>query len=130
MTRAGVASLAGLVALAAFIPMSPASATSCARYGDIVTLSGSYSPDAPPTVDGVDRLARTTSGRLADLLLLAAPLCIAGDDISKGVAEAMSIQLHCPALEASSGETVELTGRLIGAHTGNGHQPILLACRT
>jgi hypothetical protein len=109
--------------------MASANASTCAKFGEIVTLSGAYSPDAAPTVDGVDRLPRTTSGRLADLLLLDAPLCIASDDISTGVISAMSIQLHCPALKAASGDIVEVTGRLVGAHSGNGHEPILLACR-
>jgi hypothetical protein len=126
----GITLLAGLGLLATFIAVPTASAGTCSRFGDIVTLSGAYSPDAVPVVDGVERLPRTASGRLADLLLLPVPLCIASDDISQGVMEALSIQLHCPALQASGGDTIELTGRLVGAHTGNGHPPILLACRS
>ena len=113
--------------LAALLAASPALADTCQRYGAIVTLSGAFSPGVLATVIGHDD-PRGNAGRTADLLILDRPLCVDSNTMSAGVPAAANVQLLCPALAAESGAAIMLTGRLIGAHTGNGHTPVLLGC--
>jgi len=114
--------LAAIVALA--LPAS-AEAAPCARFGDMVTLSGRYVSHvvAAASPGPVEPVAKRTS----DLLYLATPLCVDSDDLSEGVSAAGNVQVLCPDLAAAS--QVSITGRLLGAHTGNGHTPVLLVCQ-
>lgn len=108
---------------------SPALAKECAQYGDVVTLGGQYGfsvlADGRDGSDGIG-----DAGERANLLFLDTPLCIDSDPVSKGVSDVTSIQLHCPVLQASDGNVLSLTGQLVGAHTGNGHTPVLLVCNS
>lgn len=105
-----------------------ARAAECFRYGETVTLSGHYFAHVAPPDDGVVRDARNDVARRAALLSLVTPYCVAGDDVSRGVSAALSVQLNCPAIQAADGMELSVTGRLLGAHTGNGHTPVLLMC--
>lgn len=122
------AALTALVMAVSFAN-EPAFAGDCFRYGEIVTLSGHYASAVLPGADGVVRDLRTNAGRRADLLSLDSPLCVDADVLSGGVAGAMTVQVHCPVRDAADGSALSLTGRLLGADTGNGHTPVLLVCR-
>jgi hypothetical protein len=106
----------------------PAGASGCLGFGETVTLTGSYAAAVLPVADGVTRDVRTDAGRRADVLTLSAPICVDADVVSTGVQGTLTVQLHCPVLELVDGTTISLTGRLVGAHIGNGHAPVLLAC--
>ncbi len=106
-----------------------ASAAACFRYGEVVTLSGQYFTEVAPAADGVVRAPLQDAARRADILFLNTPYCVDADVLSGGVSAASEIQLHCPATGAADGSVLSLTGRLFGAHTGNGHTPVLLACQ-
>ena len=97
---------------------TPVFASSCLHYGDTVTLAGRFGTATVP--NGV--------AERADVFLLDEPICVAEDVVSAGIAGAMSVQLSCPTLEANLGSALSLTGRLVGAHTGNGQTPVLLVC--
>lgn len=114
------------VVVAACILSPPAFAGECARFGEMVTLTGHYVLHvlAAPAAGTHD--ARRDAGRTANLLYLAAPLCIASDDLSEGVPAATDLQVLCPNVVAGGGTSI--TGRLFGAHAGNGQTPILLVC--
>jgi hypothetical protein len=129
--RSGLGVRTGLMAvvLASALWSGPASAAACFRYGEVVTLTGSHFTLAPPPADEIVRDPRNDAARRADLLILSAPYCVNADALSAGVSEASTIQLNCPAVDVTDGSNVTLTGRLIGAHTGNGHTPVLLACQ-
>lgn len=114
--------------LAGTVWSGSARAAECFRYGETVTLSGHYFAHVAPPDDGIVRDARNDVARRAALLSLAAPYCVAGDDVSRGVTAALSVQLNCPAIQAADGMALSVTGRLLGAHTGNGHTPVLLMC--
>lgn len=108
---------------------SPALANECLRYGDVVTLGGQYGfavlAEGRNGTDGIG-----DASEHANLLFLDSPLCITTDPVSMGVSGVTSIQLHCPALLANDGNVLSLTGQLVGAHTGNGHTPVLLVCNS
>jgi hypothetical protein len=108
---------------------SPALASECLQYGDVVTLDGQYGfavlADGRNGTDGIG-----DASEHANLLFLDSPLCITPDPVSGGVSDVTSIQLHCPALQANNGNALSLTGQLVGAHTGNGHTPVLLICKS
>ncbi|HET7716461.1 MAG TPA: hypothetical protein VFK86_12630 [Bauldia sp.] len=107
---------------------SPASAEVCHRYGAVVTLAGSFEPAVlAESISGHDD-SMSVPRRTADLLILDAPLCVASNTMSAGVTAASDVQLLCPDLAANSGEAIVLTGMLVGAHTGNGHTPVILSC--
>lgn len=113
---------AGLLAI-----VPTAAAADCYRFGDIVTLAGIFAPaivaeNGNPDPSGL-------AGRTSDLLLFDGLICVFADSISRHVADAGNVQLHCPSLVLQEGEPVTLRGRLFGARTGNGHTPILLVCR-
>jgi hypothetical protein len=114
------------VVVAACVLSPPAFAGECAHFGEMITLTGRYVLDvlAAPPVGAHD--PRRDGGRTANLLYLASPLCVAGDDLSEGVPAATDLQVLCPNLTAGSGTSI--TGRLFGAHAGNGQTPILLVC--
>lgn len=116
------------VVVGCWLASSPATAEECFHFGEVVTLTGNYSAMTAPLADGISRDSRTDAGRRADLLELNSPLCILPDVVSAGVQDAASVQLDCPGLKASDGGLLSLSGRLIGAHTGNGHPPIVLSC--
>ena len=119
------------MALAAIALQAPASASApCFRYGDIVTLTGRYAPLLAPPDDGIVRADRNDAARRADVLALSESFCVAADNLSIAIPAALSIQIRCPAVKSASGATISLTGRLLGAHTGNGHIPVILACQT
>jgi len=119
-----------VVVLASALWSGPASAAACFRYGDVVTLTGSHFTLVAPAADGIVRDPRNDAARRADLLVLNSPFCVNADELSVGVSEALTIQLNCPAaVDVTDGSTVTLTGRLMGAYTGNGHTPVLLACQ-
>lgn len=108
---------------------SPALAKECLHYGDVVTLGGQYGFAVVAVGrNGTDGIGDASEH--ANLLFLDAPFCITDDPVSKGISDVTSIQLHCPALEASDGNVLSLTGQLVGAHTGNGHTPVLLVCKS
>ena len=117
------------VALAAILWSGPA-AGACFRYGDVVTLSGSHFNLVAAPVDGVIRAPQNDAARRADLLMLDAPFCVNADTLSGSVSGAATVQLNCPAIDVPDGSSVTLTGRLIGADTGNGHTPVILSCQT
>jgi len=112
----------------AALAVSPAAADACHRYGAIVELSGAFAPavlaDGAAGADDPGRIPSRTS----DLLVLDAPLCVLDNPVSRGVEAALDVQLLCPSLVADGGDAITLTGRLVGAHTGNGHTPVLLSC--
>jgi hypothetical protein len=114
-----------IVAMAVVFIVSPAYAT-CFGYGDTVTLDGTYQPDV---VSGgsIGELADMDQ-RIVDLLVVGAPFCIDSDPVSAGIVGGLSLQLLCPEEKFSSGAAVSITGRLVGAHTSNGHIPVLLVC--
>jgi hypothetical protein len=117
-----------LLAWVAVLIGSPALADTCHRYGAIVALSGKFAPAVvAASVTGHDS-PQGLPGRTSDLLILDVPLCVSASPSSPGESAALNVQLLCPLLVAGSGEAIEVTGRLIGAHTGNGHTPILLSC--
>jgi hypothetical protein len=117
--------LKALFLVACMFPL-PALAGGCVQFGATVTLTGRYVLDvlAPQPPGDYDR--RRDAGRTADVLYLASPLCVASDDLSDGVPAATDVQVLCPDLLA--GSKIAVTGRLLGAHTGNGHTPVLLVC--
>jgi len=120
--------LQGLL-IAACLFALPADAAECMRYGATVTLQGVF--DAAVLSRPSDRLdAQLIPGRTADLLVLETPLCIKADSVSDGILAATDVQLLCPELTVRSGGAVSVTGRLVGAHTGNGHTPLLLVCNS
>ncbi len=113
-----------LLTVAAALPL-PAAAGTCARFGDVVTLSGRYVLHVvAPRSPGEDE---PREKRTANLLYLAAPLCVDSDDVSEGVPAAGNVQVLCPGLAAAS--PISITGRLFGAYTGNGQTPVLLVCQ-
>jgi hypothetical protein len=113
---------AGLLAVS-----SNSASAECYRFGDIVTFSGIFAPGV--TVENGNRDPRGLAGRTSDLLLFDGLICVFADPVSRHFADAGDVQLRCPDLVLQKGERVTLRGRLFGAHTGNGHTPILLACR-
>jgi hypothetical protein len=92
----------------------------------VVTLTGRYELNvvAPPPPGTGDR--EPVEKRTANLLYLSSPLCVESNDLSEGVSAATDIQVLCPNLAAAN--RIEITGRLFGAHTGNGQTPVLLVC--
>lgn len=112
--------------LCGFVSASAASAEECHRYGAVVTMSGRYQPET--VQENTASNPGPTFRRRADLLFPNAPFCVSADVLSAGVQDAASIQLHCPLIRALDGATISVTGRLFGAHTGNGHVPVILAC--
>jgi hypothetical protein len=120
----GLVIAAGLVA----VPVTTAVAAECPAYGTMVTLEGRYAHAVIAASATGSQNPAGIPGRTADLLILDAPLCVAANAISGGVLAALDIQLNCPELVLEGGEAVEITGRLFGAHTGNGHTPVLLVC--
>jgi hypothetical protein len=115
--------------IAACVFAMPAAAAQCMHYGATVTLHGIFDPAvlSQPS-DPLD--TELLPGRTSDLLVLDAPLCIAADAVSKGIRAATDVQLLCPELAGKSGVAASVTGRLVGAHTGNGHTPVLLVCNS
>jgi len=111
---------------AACLFSSPALAGGCAHFGEVITLTGHYVLHvlAVPLAGTTD--PRGDPGRTANLLYLVSPLCVASDNVSEGVPAAADIQVLCPNLVAGSG--ISISGRLFGAHTENGHNPVLLVC--
>lgn len=119
-----------IIAAVAALLFTPAEAAQCVPYGTVVTLAGRYAPVIMAESSTRNSDPRGIPSRTADLIVLDVPLCVATDVVSRGVAAAMDLQLSCPDLVAERGERVSITGRLVGAHTGNGHTPILLVCPT
>jgi hypothetical protein len=117
----------GLLAVGGALPVT-AEAAECSPYGATVTLAGRYADGVVAISPTGDIDPRGIAGRTANLLILDAPLCVETDSVSRGVAAAMDIQLRCPELVLVGGEAALITGRLVGAHTGNGHTPVLLVC--
>ena len=107
---------------------TPAHAAECHPYGTTLTLAGSYSQAVTADSPTGDSDPRSAPGRTANLLLLDVPLCVATDTVSGGVPAALNVQVLCPGRDMINGEVVSITGRLGGAHTGNGHTPVLLVC--
>lgn len=116
--------VAGAVSLASF----PALADPCHPYGAVVILSGTFAPAVLAASPSGRDDPREVPGRTSDLLILDMPLCVSANMMSAGVTAALDVQLVCPSLTAASGDEINLTGRLFGAHTGNGHTPVLLSC--
>ena len=102
--------------------VSQARAIECFRYGSIVTLTGHYQQAILPAN------SLEVSGRAANVLVLATPLCVESVPISDGVPAATNVQVLCPDMAVDNGASVSITGRLVGAHTSNGHTPVLLVC--
>ncbi len=125
----GAKSTLAMAAITIAFWASPAAAE-CFRYGDVVTLTGAHLTLAAPPDDGVIRDPRHDAARRADLLVLDTPLCVNADVLSQGVSAATSIQLHCPMIDVADGSVISVTGRLLGAATGNGQTPVLLSCQT
>ena len=117
-----------VVVLAAIAWPGSAAAADCFHYGQVVTLSGEYFAKVAPVADGVVRDPINDAARRATLLRLTEPYCVNADVLSRGVATALNIQLSCPALHPADGSALSVTGRLLGAHTGNGQTPVLLMC--
>jgi hypothetical protein len=117
------------VALAIIAWSGSAAAADCFRYGQSVTLTGQYLVQVAPPDDGVVRDPRNDAARQATLLSLASPFCVDADAISVGVAAAVTVQLNCVAVHPANGSRLSVKGRLLGAHTGNGHPPVLLMCQ-
>jgi hypothetical protein len=115
-----------ILAAAALLLAGPAAAD-CLRYGATVTLTGQFMPAVLAMNGNDDPLGEP--GRTADVLVLASSLCVAGDVVSPVVLAAASVQVHCPDFIPELHGPTAITGRLVGAHTGNGHTPILLVCR-
>ena len=115
-----------LLAAAALLFAGPAAAD-CLRYGATVSLTGQFVPAVLAMNGSDDPLGGP--GRTADLLVLASSLCVAGDVVSPVVLAAASVQVHCPDFVPGPNGPTTITGRLVGANTGNGHTPILLVCR-
>jgi hypothetical protein len=92
----------------------------------VVTLTGPYDLNviAPPPAGTSD--LEPVAKRTANLLYLSSPVCIESDDLSEGLPAATDVQVLCPNLVAAN--RIEITGRLFGAHTGNGQTPVLLVC--
>lgn len=126
MKPPGLSALALVLAATAW--SAPALAADCFRYGEIVTLSGHYFAEVAPADDGVVRDPINDAARRATLLRLTQPYCVNADVLSRGVATALNIQLSCPALHQADGSALSVTGRLLGAHTGNGQTPVMLMC--
>jgi hypothetical protein len=116
------------LAAAACLLASPAWAGDCFRFGATVTLAGRYAPAVLGESVNGNSDPGGVAGRTANLLILDSPLCVSADVVSAGVPAAVDIQLHCAELPEGSGKSVSLTGMLVGAHTGNGHTPVLLVC--
>ena len=112
--------------LAALCVWPAQAAVACARDGDMVTLAGRYVLQvvAPPSAGTGDR--EPVEKRAANPLYASSPLCIESDDLSEGIPAATNVQVLCPGL-AAAGQT-SITGRLVGADTGNGQTPVLLVC--
>lgn len=115
------------VLIAACLFAMPANAAECLHYGATVTLHGIFDPAvlSRPS-DLLD--TQPLPGRTSDLLVLDTPLCIEADAVSEGILAATDVQLLCPELAAKGGAAASVTGRLVGAHTANGHTPVLLVC--
>lgn len=113
--------VAGAATLAVLWVPSAVRAEGCLRYGSTTTLAGHFAADVAPSGNA--------SGRKADILTLNAPSCIAADVVSPGIPHVASVQVLCRDAEWVDGAPASITGRLVGAHTGNGHPPILLVCR-
>lgn len=108
---------------------SAADPAGCFHYGQVVTLSGRYFSKVAPVDDGVIRDPLNVAERRVTLLKLAASFCVNADSISRGVPPASTIQLNCPGVHPADGTELSIKGRLLGAHTENGHPPVLLMCR-
>lgn len=107
---------------------SPAWAADCFNYGATVTLAGRYAHAVLAESLNGNLDPRGIAGRTANLLILDAPLCVATDVVSEGVPAAADVQLLCADLPVETEKSVLITGQLVGAHTGNGHTPVLLVC--
>jgi hypothetical protein len=135
LPRTGLSASAAIAVLAAVVLAGPlpgpaaAAAAPCLRYGEVVTLTGSYFALKAPAADGIVRRAATDTARRADLLVLDESYCVDADTLSTSIRDASTIQLDCPAVEAPDGGVVSLTGKIRGARTGNGHIPVLLSCQ-
>ena len=116
------------VALVAVAWSASAKAADCYRYGQVVTLAGHYFATVAPVDDGVVRDPLQDAARRATLLRVNTPFCVDADTVSRGIAMAATVQLDCPAIHPTDGSALSIEGRLLGAHTGNGQTPVLLAC--
>ncbi len=108
--------------------LAPVSAGACARFGDVVTLTGRYVLQVVAAPAGGTFAPEPVEKRTSNLLYLSTPLCIESDDLNDGIAAATDVQVLCPDPVAAS--PISITGRLFGAHTGNGHTPVLLVCQS
>ena len=115
--------------LATIVWSGSAAVADCFRYGQIVTLTGHYLLQVSPPDDGIVRDSRNDAARRATILSLASPFCVDADAISSGVAAALTVQLNCPDVHQANASNLSVRGRLLGAHTGNGHPPVLLMCQ-
>jgi len=111
---------------AACLFSAPALASGCVHFGEVITLTGHYTLHVLAVLPTGTADPRGDAARSPNLLYLASPLCVASDDVSEGVAATTDVQVICPNLVAGSG--ISITGRLFGAHTENGHNPVLLVC--
>lgn len=130
VSRHAVLVLGGLALAVIAFQDSASASVPCFRYGEIVTLTGRYAELAAPPGDGIVRAARNDTARLSDLLALNESYCVTADNLSRAIQAALSIQLRCPDIDPAEDSTISVTGRLLGAHTGNGHIPVILACQT
>lgn len=122
------AGLLAAIAAAGLLAISATGASAaCHRFGDIVTLAGHFAPDVIAENGNLDPYG--IPGRTSDLLVLDGVMCMLADPISDKVAGVADVQLRCPDVALQKGEHTTLRGRLFGAHTGNGHTPVLLVCR-
>jgi hypothetical protein len=115
-----------VLAAAATLLLAGSAAADCMRYGATVSLTGQFKPAVVAANGDDDPLG--IPGRTADLLVLASPLCMTADAVSPTVVAAPSVQVHCPDLVPGLNDPTTITGRLVGANTGNGHTPVLIVC--
>lgn len=127
--------LAVVIMLTVLSPLQSADAAACFSYDDAVTLEGhlvSREFPGPPNYESVENGdARET----AYLLELLQPICVRRgedktefdkdlDDVS--VVHVLPSYEHPDTLQDQVGQTVKMTGRLWGAHTGHHRAPLLL----
>jgi hypothetical protein len=124
----GLGALVLVLAATAWSAPAAAAAADCFHYGQTVTLSGHYFAAVAPADDGITRDPINDAARRSTLLTLTTPYCVDADVLSHGVATALTVQLHCPALHPADGSELSVTGRLLGAHTRNGQTPVVLMC--
>jgi hypothetical protein len=116
-----------IILVAAALAFAGPAAADCQRFGATVSLTGQFMPAVLAMNGHDDPLGEP--GRTADLLVLASSLCVAGDVVSPVVLAAASVQVLCPDFIPAPNGPSTITGRLVGANTGNGHPPVLLVCR-